>query len=152
MSNSTPIRPCSTPTSFFLNQRSEPVWSPNQDRSLVLRNYAWTLWEHSIPEFKFAFPVARPRERQSFDVLEFASGAKCIALPGKDPDKIRSLHPARLIMDEAAFIENGAEAFDVAISSKVPKVKVISSAAPGWFYNITKNGAPVELPEFKPLT
>jgi hypothetical protein len=57
-----------------------------------------------------------------------------------------------MIMDEAAFIENGAEAFDVAISSKVPKVKVISSAAPGWFYNITKNGAPVELPEFKPLT
>jgi len=33
----------------------------------------------------------------------------------------------------------------VAISSKVPKVKVISSAAPGWFYNITKNGVQVEL-------
>jgi hypothetical protein len=31
--------------------------------------------------------------------------------------------------------QNGAEAFDVAISSKVPKVKVISSAAPGWLYN-----------------
>jgi hypothetical protein len=123
----------------------------DQDRSLVLRNYAWTLWEQCVPEIRAAFPVVRPRERQSFDVLEFASGAKCSALPGKDPDKIRSLHPARLIMDEAAFIENGAEAFDVAISSKVPKVKVISSAAPGWFYNITKTGVPVELPKFKPL-
>jgi phage FluMu gp28-like protein len=110
-------------------------WAQDQDRSLVLHNYAWTLWEQSIPEFKSAFPVARPRERLSFDVLGFASGAKCIALPGKDPAKIRSLHPARLIMDEAAFIEDGAEAFDVAISSKVPKVKVISSAAPGWFYD-----------------
>jgi hypothetical protein len=54
-------------------------------------------------------------------------------------------------MDEAAFIENRAEAFDVAISSKMPKVKVISSAAPGWFYNITRNAVPVELPEFDRL-
>ena len=35
-------------------------WAQDQDCSLVLRNYAWTLWEHSIPEFKSAFPVVRP--------------------------------------------------------------------------------------------
>jgi len=117
-------------------------WAQDQDRSVVLRDYAWVLWENSHPAIKESFPVLRPRERQAFNELEFKSGAKCLALPGKDPDKIRSLHPTRLIMDEACFIENGGEAFDVAISSKVPKVKVISSAAPGWFRMLTKPAIP----------
>ena len=121
-------------------------WAQDQDRSLVLRDYAWVLWEQQHPLLKEAFPVLRPKDRQAFDTLEFKNGAKLIALPGKDPDKIRSLHPARLILDEAAFIENGGEAFDVAISSKVPKVKVVSSAAPGWFRRLTKGALPEELP------
>lgn len=125
-------------------------WAQDQDRSVVLREYAWTLWEQQHPLLKEAFPVLRPKDRQSFDMLEFRNGAKCIALPGKDPDKIRSLHPARLLMDEACFIENGAEAFDVAISSKVPKVKVVSSAAPSWFRRLTKPALPEPLPEIIP--
>jgi hypothetical protein len=120
-------------------------WAQDQDRSLVLREYAWVLWEMQDPLLKEAFPVIRPKDRQAFDTIEWRNGAKCIALPGKDPNKIRSLHPSRLIIDEAAFIENGGEAFDVAISSKVPKVKVISSAAPGWFYNLTRPALAEEL-------
>lgn len=113
-------------------------WAQDEDRSLVMREYAWTLWQQQHPALREAFPVIRPKERQSYDRLEFSNGSKCVALPGKDPDKIRSLHPGRLTIDEACFVESGGEAFDVAISSKVPKVKVVSSAAPSWFRRLTK--------------
>jgi hypothetical protein len=113
-------------------------WCQDMDRSLLLIRYAWTLWEQQTEFLKQAFPLKRPRDRQAVDTLEFAAGGKCIALPGKDSNKIRSEHPTRLLIDEACFIENGGEAFDVAISSKVLKVKVISSAAPSWFRRLTK--------------
>lgn len=114
------------------------LWAQDQDRAVILRDYAWTLWEQQDDRLKELYPVLRPKERQSFDRLEFSHGGSIVALPGKDPNKIRGEHPSILLMDEAAFIENGAEAFDVAISSRVPKVVVISSQAPGWFYQITK--------------
>lgn len=74
------------------------------------------------------------------------SNHECLGLDERGVRTIRSEHPSRLIMEEAALIENVGEAFDIAISSKVPKVKVISSAAPGWFYNVTKHAQPCELP------
>jgi hypothetical protein len=96
-------------------------------------------------ELKEAFPVVRPKERQAYNQLEFLEGGKIIALPGKDPNVIRALHPARLLIDEACFIENGGEAFDVAISSRVPKVKVVSSAAPSWFRDLSRDAVPEPL-------
>jgi hypothetical protein len=39
---------------------SAVFWAQDQDSSLVLRNYAWTLWEQSIPQIRMAFPVVRP--------------------------------------------------------------------------------------------
>ena len=120
-------------------------WAQDERRALVLRDYAWTLWEQQHPDLKQAFPVLRPKDRQSYDRLQFAAGGQCIALPGKDPNVIRALHPARLLIDEACFIENGGEAFDVAISSRVPKVKVISSAAPSWFRDISRDAVPEPL-------
>jgi hypothetical protein len=68
-----------------------------------------------------------------------------VALPGKDADKIRGEHPSILFIDEACFIENGGEAFDVARASRVPKILVVSSAAPSWFYRLTKNALPEPL-------
>jgi hypothetical protein len=61
-----------------------------------------------------------------------------VALPGKDPDKVRSEHPTLIVFDEACFIEQGGEAFDVALASRVPKVVLISTAAPSWLRRITK--------------
>jgi hypothetical protein len=120
-------------------------WAQDERRALVLRDYAWTLWEQQHPALKHMFPVLRPKERQSYDRIQFASGGQCLALPGKDPNVIRALHPARLLVDEACFIENGGEAFDVAISSRVPHVKVISSAAPSWFRDLTRDAVPEAL-------
>jgi hypothetical protein len=120
-------------------------WAQDERRSLVLREYAWTLYEQMDKELKEAFPVVRPKERQAYNQLEFLEGGKIIALPGKDPNVIRALHPARLLIDEACFIENGGEAFDVAISSRVPKVKVVSSAAPSWFRDLSRDAVPEPL-------
>jgi hypothetical protein len=121
------------------------LWAQDERRSVNLRDYAWVLYEQMHPTLKEAFPLLRPKERQAFNQLELSRGGKLIALPGKDPDVIRSEHPARLIIDEACFIENGGEAFDVAISSRVPKVKVISSAAPSWMRDVTRDAVPEPL-------
>ena len=121
-------------------------WAQDEDRALVLRDYAWTLYEQQSSVLQKMFPVLRPRIKQSYDRLEFADGGICLALPGKDPDKIRSEHPTILVMDECCFIENGGEAFDVALASRVPKVLLISTAAPSWIRRVTKAARPEIFP------
>jgi hypothetical protein len=121
------------------------LWAQDQDRSSLLREYAWTLYENQHPSLKRFYPVKRPKAQQSFDRLEFADGGMLVALPGKDPDKIRGEHPSILFMDEACFIENGGEAFDVALASRVPKVLLVSTAAPSWLRRLTKNATPMLL-------
>ena len=120
-------------------------WAIDEDRSLALLNYAWTLYERQDAALRGIFPLDRSHERQSYRSLELKEGGILTALPGKDPEKVRSEHPTVLVIDEACFMANGGEAFDVAIASKVPRVLVISSAAPSWFRNITKNAVPEEL-------
>ncbi len=115
-------------------------WAQDERRALKPLDYAWTLWEQQEPTLKAEFPLKRPRERQAHNQLEWAEGGKLLALTAgaENPDKIRSEHPTILFMDEACFIENGAEALDIALASKVPKVLVVSSAAPSWFRKHTK--------------
>jgi hypothetical protein len=45
-------------------------------------------------------------------------------------------------------LDNGGEAFDVAISSRVPKVLVISSAAPSCFRRMSKDARPIRLEKY----
>jgi hypothetical protein len=120
-------------------------WAQDQDRAVTLLDYAWVLYEQQDDFLKGIYPLTRPRIRQSFDKMEFAGGGSLLALPGKDPSKIRGEHPSIVIMDECCFIENGGEAFDVAISSRVPRVLCVSSAAPSWFRRITKPATPESL-------
>jgi hypothetical protein len=120
-------------------------WAQDEDRSVMLRDYVWTLWEQQKPVLKELYPVPRPRLKQSYDKLELSGGGLLVALPGKDPDKIRSEHPTILVMDEACFIENGGEAFDIALASRVPRVLLISTAAPSWLRRLTKCAVPEPL-------
>jgi hypothetical protein len=90
------------------------------------------LWEQQDERLRQLYPVPRPRIQQSYNKLELSDGGVLLALPGKDPDVIRSHHPTVLVMDEAAYIEQGGEAFDVALASRVPWVRLISTAAPSW--------------------
>lgn len=113
-------------------------WAQDEDRAVLLRDYAWELYEQQDEQLKKLFPALRPRVKQSYDKLDFADGGELLALPGKDPNKIRSEHPTILVMDEANFIENGGEALDVALASRVPKILLISTAAPSWLRRVTK--------------
>lgn len=111
----------------------------------MLRDYVWVLYERQVPILKELYPVPRPRLKQSYDKLELSDGGLLIALPGKDPNVIRSEHPSLLVVDEACFIENGGEAFDIALASRVPKVLLVSTAAPSWIRRLTKSALPVSL-------
>jgi hypothetical protein len=123
-------------------------WAQDEDRAVGLLNYSKTLYGQQDAIFKAIFPLERQMDRQAEKEWRLKDGGIFLALPGKDPDKIRSLHPTQLVIDEACFIENGGEAFDVAISSRVPKVLVISSAAPSWFRRFTKDARPIELERY----
>ena len=123
-------------------------WALDEARSLTLLDYARVLYEQQDNVFKKIFPLERPLDRQSYNRLELKDGGILIALPGKDPDRIRSEHPTIVIIDEAAFLENGGESFDIALSSRVPKMMCISSAAPGWFRRLTKDARPISLEKY----
>jgi hypothetical protein len=77
------------------------------------------------------FPLARPMERQSSGVLEWANGSRIVGIP-EGADQIRSYHPWGLLMDEAAFQPQAGEAYDAAVPV-CERIVVLSSAGPGWF-------------------
>ena len=113
----------------------------------MLRDYIWVLYKQQEPILKQLYPVPRPRLKQSYDKLELSDGGLITALPGKDPNVIRSEHPRLLVVDEACFIASGGEAFDIALASRVPKMLLVSSAAPSWLRRLTKNAVPVPVNE-----
>jgi hypothetical protein len=120
-------------------------WCPDQDRAQQCMDYAWVLHEQMDAELKELWPLDRPRARQAKYRMELRDGGWLEALPGKDPDKIRSAHPTIVTMDEACFNEQGAEAFDNAVSTKPLKMLVVSSAAPSWFRDLTEAATPEEI-------
>jgi hypothetical protein len=119
------------------------LWAQDERRAVMLRDYVWVLYEQQKPILKELYPVPRPRLKQSYDKLELSDGGLLIALPGKDPNVIRSEHPTLLVVDEACFLENGGEAFDIALASRVPRILMISTAAPSWIRRLTKNAVPM---------
>ena len=119
-------------------------WAQDEDRATALLDYAWVLYDQMDDQLKAIYPLERPRDQQSFKELELRDGGLIKALPGKDPQKIRSEHPTILVLDEADFIDNGAEAFDVAIASKVPWVLAISTPNPGWMSFMCSTALPIK--------
>jgi hypothetical protein len=69
------------------------LWAQDERRAVMLRDYVWVLYEQQEPILKELYPVPRPRLKQSYDKLELSDGGLLIALPGKDPNVIRSEHP-----------------------------------------------------------
>ena len=83
------------------------LWALDEARALTLLDYARVLCEQQDDVFKKIFPLERPLDRQSYSRLEVKDGGILVALPGQDPDRIRSEHPTIVIIDQAAFIEIG---------------------------------------------
>src|ERR1700737_2599195 len=75
-----------------------------------------------------ALPSRQTAERTASLKLEFANGSRIIGIP-EGADQIRSYHPRRLLMDEAAFQPEAGEAYDAAVP--VCQKIVVSSAGPG---------------------
>lgn len=126
-------------------------WAQDEDRAQKCIEYCWTLYEQQDARLKALYPLKRPKDQQaSKSTLEFADGGWLVALPGKDPNKIRSEHPTIVWLDECCFIDNGGEAFDVAISTRVPFIRGVSSAAPSWFRDLTAPAVPEEMQKLGP--
>lgn len=129
----------------WIRQPSKTVfWAQDEDRAVMLVDMCWTLIEHDKILHRY-YPLDRPRNRQAYNRIEWKDGSEIVGLPGKDPEKIRGEHPTRIVMDECYFIERWAEAFDVALATRVPKILCISSAAPSEFREFTRNAVPVAL-------
>lgn len=124
-------------------------WAQDEKRAQKCIEYCWTLYEQQDSRLKALYPLIRAKDLQaSKSRLELADGGWLEAIPGKDPDRIRSEHPTILWIDEACFIDKGNEAYDVGISTRVPLLRVVSSAAPSWFRDLTEPAIPeaFELP------
>jgi hypothetical protein len=121
-------------------------WCPDQDRAEKCIEYCKVLYEQQEPWLKNLFPLPRKKKRvddQAVYRFELGGGGWLEALPGKNPNKIRSEHPTIVFMDEAAFNENGLEAYGNAVSTRPLKLVAISSAYPGWFFDLIEPAVPV---------
>ena len=129
-------------------------WCPDQDRAEKCIDYCKVLYAQQHPDLKELYPLPRKKSRvedQAAYRFELGGGGWLEALPGKNPNKIRSEHPTIVFMDEAAFNEHGHEAYGNAVSTRPVKLVAISSAYPGWFYDMIDCAEPIELEPLKPL-
>lgn len=125
-------------------------WCPDQDRAEKCIDYCKVFYSQQHPELKDLYPLPRKKQRpdeQAVYRFELGGGGWLEALPGKNPDKIRSEHPTIVVMDEAAFNEHGIEAYGNAVSTRPKKLLAFSSAAPGWFFDLMEPAVDIELPE-----
>jgi hypothetical protein len=111
-------------------------WCPDEDRAVKCIKYAKVLYAQQDAKLKELYPLDKPLEQQPVYSFNFGNGGSLMALPGKNPDKIRSEHPTIVMMDEAAFNEHGAEAYANALSTRPTKLLAVSSAEAGWFFEM----------------
>jgi hypothetical protein len=126
---------------FTTPQTRHIFLAPDERRAINCINYVKWLWENSLPGLKARWKLARRMDLQSQLILEMDNGSLFEALAG-GVDKVRSLHPTSVTLDEGAFIPDGAEAFDNAKAAKPLSMAVISSAKPGWFRDATEFAKP----------
>ena len=122
--------------------------SQDERRAVTDIEYCKELWKNSLPVLKEQWPVAKAIEKQAAHELEMANGSVMVAI-SRDPNAIRSAHPSIVVLDEAAFLEQGEESYNTAIASKCLFLVALSSAHPGWFADMTGASLPVPFPAFE---
>jgi hypothetical protein len=124
----------------MVNQPASCIfWAQEEKPAVKLIDYAKTLYSQQDDFFKAEYPLTVPVDRQAYNRLDFKDGGWLLALPGKDPSKIRSEHPSLVCFDEAAHIERFREAFGVALLTKVPRMLAVSTAYPGEFNDMIRD-------------
>ena len=93
--------------------------------------YARVLWEQQDECLKILHPLTKSIDDMPGNLLTWKNGSSIRAIPA-GADQIRQYHPARFIMDEAAFLPEAAASYDTA-EAVASQIIVVSSAAPGWF-------------------
>ena len=99
--------------------------------------YARVLWEQQDDCLKEMHPLTKPIDDMPGNLLTWKNGSSIRGVPS-GADQIRQYHPARFIMDEAAFLTEAAASYDAG-ESVCSQILVISSAAPGWFSEVCQS-------------
>lgn len=122
-------------------------WCPDQKRAELCIRYSKALWDQQDPQLKEIYPLPRKKKRvedQSVFRFELGSGSWLEALPGMNPDKIRSEHPTIVCMDEVAFNRMASQAYGNAVAARPRKLLAFSSAKAGWFFDTIRCAVPIE--------
>lgn len=125
--------------------------SEDMDRAINCVKMVKALWRHSLPSLQARWRLRNDKlpDEQSIDIFEMANGSWCRGIPGKNPDKIRSLHPTIYIQDESAIIAQGQESSEAAAATRCLKMIHLSSAFPGWFEDKISGFEPIDWPDYK---
>lgn len=121
------------------------VQSEDETRSLNDIKMVKVLWERSEVLLRQRWALTKPIEKQAYNTLELANDSSFLAMVG-DPDKIRSEHPTIVVLDEAAYMERGEEAYNVAAATRCLKILCLSSANEGWYEDWFQKSKPVDWP------
>jgi hypothetical protein len=89
--------------------------SQTEEKAAELIDYAKCLYDRQDEDLKSQYPLAQPLANQSRLELNFSQGNRIVGIP-HGADKIRSYHPTALLIDEAAFIPDGGQAYDEPVS------------------------------------
>jgi hypothetical protein len=113
------------------------VQSAKEDKSIDLvvgkgiPGYARVLWEQQDECLKILHPLTKSIEDMPGDLLTWQNGSSIRGVPA-GADQIRQYHPARFILDEAAFLPEAEQSYNAA-EPVASQITAVSSAAPGWF-------------------
>ena len=99
--------------------------------------YARVLWEQQDECLKILRPLTKPIDEMPGNLLTWQNGSSIRGVPA-GADQIRQYHPARYIMDEAAFLPEAAASYDTA-EAVATQIIVVSSAGPGWFSEVCQS-------------
>jgi len=113
------------------------IQSQKEDKVMALVSgrgnpgYARTLWEQQDDFLKAMKPLVKAPEEMPGDLLAWVNGSTFQGVP-RGADQVRQFHPTLVIFDEAAHLDEFAEAY-AAADPVAAQIIAISSAAPSWF-------------------
>jgi hypothetical protein len=93
--------------------------------------YARVLWEQQDECLKVLHPLTKPIDDMPGNLLTWENGSSIRGVPA-GAAQVRQYHPARFILDEAAFLPEAAASYDTA-EAVASQIIVVSSAGPSWF-------------------